>query len=1080
MLRELCSRSVVATLFVIAAASPAPAQQITGRLVGTVLDPTGAAVPGAEISAINQNTGITTNAKSEASGNYVFPTLPTGTYTVKVTAAGFRAAVSTDNQVSVAQTTRVDLNLEVGAVTESVNVQAIAPLVQSTTSDVAQNIETKQVQTLPLNGRVFSQLVNLVPGAVPAGNSDAPESASGAGARTNIQSSVNGINFSGASYTLDGVTNAEPLNAFINIAPPLEAIEEMRVQTSNPSAEFGTFGGAVVNVTLRSGSNELHGSLFEYLRNDALNARSFFAATKPPFKTNQFGGTLGGPILKNKAFFFGDYQGLRLRQGRSFLMNVPTAAMRQGMLLPEEGFSTVYDPSSASTSAGVQPFPGNMIPRQRWDSVTGKVLDIWPAPNIGASRPGPFQNYFENVSNAQTVDAFDIKGDYQFRTAGRMFVRESWTRRVLDNVPPANIFMNTDPDSKSNNHNAVVGHTFAIRPTVLNELRLGFNRFDTFHFGQDYGVNENDILGIRNGNLPAFPESTGIATFNVSPLYATGAPGWTNAQRLANTYEITDSVSWIRGSHSLKFGADIRKIQSTLTNQQDTARGSFTFGRDMTSQAGVGGAEFGSFLLGYPSTIIRSLVNTRPAVRTTQGGLYIQDDYRITRSLTLNVGLRWDIFTTPVDKYNRQVNYNPTTGMFNAASPDNRPPNVDNYYGSFAPRFGFAWTPDSGKTAIRGAAGISYFSYNYGATGGTLERNYPLFQTFNVTPSVSFRPFSQVSVDGLPNFVPAALAPEIPAPAGIQPFFISKDFRPASIFMYNIGVQRQITSSDSVEAAYVGTGGAHLYRNRDIDTVPSPGPGALNPRRPYYGISPQIQSIIERGANGVSRYQSFQLKYSRRFAAGFQALASYTLGDAKDDTSIFWVWDDKLNWNPMGTDYRHVFNVSWIYQLPMGKGQRYLASAPRAIDLLAGGWSINGITMMRTGAPLAVTVANNLLNTGTGNRANKTCSDLKYPKTASQWFDASCFADPADPYVFGNARQGAVRGPGLVNFDMSVFKNFLFTERHQMEFRAEFFNIFNNPHFSNPVVSRSSGDFGRITSTIITPREIQLGLKYRF
>ena len=1058
----------------------APAQQITGRLVGTVLDPSGASLIGAEVTVSNQNTGITTTTKTDTQGNYVFPTLPVGVYTIRVAAPGFRAGVSTDNQISVAQTARVDMTLEVGAVTESVSVQAVAPLVQSTTSDISQTLETVQVESLPLNGRIFSQFVNLVPGAVPAGNSDAPESASGAGARTNIQSSVNGINFSGTSYTLDGVTNAEPLNAFINIAPPLEAIEEMHVQTSNPSAEFGTFGGAVVNVTLRSGANDVHGSLFEYLRNDALNARSFFASSKAPFKSNQFGGTIGGPIRKNKAFFFGDYQGLRIRQGQSYLINVPTAAMREGILLPEEGFATIYDPLSAGTSAGVQAFPNNTIPRERWDPITAKVLDLWPMPNTTSSRPGPYQNYFQNVSNAQTVDAFDIKLDYQFEHAGRLFVRESYTRRILDNVPPANIFMNANPDSNSHNHNAVIGHTLPISPTLLNELRLGFNRFDTFHFGQDYGVDENNILGIANGNLPAFPESTGVATFNVTPLYATGAPGWTNAQRLANTYEITDSVAWVHGSHSFKFGADIRKIQSTLTNPQDTARGSFTFARDMTSQNGVGGAEFASFLLGYPNTIIRSLVNTRPAVRTTQGGVYVQDDYRATRSLTLNLGLRWDLFTTPVEKYNRQVNYNPTTGEFNAATPDNRAPNVDTYYGNFAPRFGFAWTPDAGRTAIRGAAGISYFSYNYGATGGTLERNFPLFQTFNVTPTVSYRPFSQVAVDGLPDFVPAPLAPVIDAPAGIQPFYVSQDFRPASIFMYNIGVQRQLTSNDSIEAAFVATSGAHLYRNRDIDTPLTPAPGPLNPRRPYYSVSPQIQSIIERGANGVSRYRSFQLKYNRRFAKGFQALASYTLGDAKDDTSIFWVWDDSLNWSPMSTDYRHVFNVSWIYDLPFGKGRKLLSSAPHALDLLAGGWSINGIMMMRTGAPLAVTAANNLLNTGTSNRANKVCSDVSYPKTVAQWFDPSCFADPTDPYVFGDARQGAVRGPGLVNFDLSAFKTFFFTERNQLEFRAEFFNAFNNPHFGNPTTSLSSANFGAITGTIVTPREIQLGLRYKF
>ena len=854
----------------------------------------------------------------------------------------------------------------------------------------------------------------------------------------------------------------------------------MRVQTSNPSAEFGTFGGAVVNVTLRSGTNEFHGSLFEYLRNDALNARSFFAASKPPFKTNQFGGTLGGPILKNKAFFFGDYQGLRLTQGRSYLMNVPTAAMRQGILLPEEGFSTVYDPLSATSSAAVQPFANNSIPRQRWDPVTSKVLDLWPLPNRTGSRPGPFQNYIQNVSDKQRVNAFDIKVDYQFEHAGRLFARESYARRFLDATAPANMFMNADPDSTSRDHNAVIGHTISFTPTLLNDLRLGFNRFDTFHFGQDYGVDENNILGIQNGNLPAFPESSGISTFNVTPLYATGAPGWTNAQRLSNTYEITEGLSWVRGKHTLKFGADVRNIQATLTNPQDTARGSFTFNRDMTSQNGQGGAEFASFLLGFPSTIVRSLVNTRPATRTTQGGVYAQDDYRVSRTLTLNMGLRWDIFTPPVDKYNRQVNYDPAAGKFIAATPENRGPNLDTYYGNFAPRFGFAWSPDGGRTAIRGASGLSYFSYNYGATGGTLERNFPLFQTFNVGPTESYRPFSQVAVNGLPSFVPTPLTPIIDPPPGIQPFYVSRDFRPASIFMYNIGVQRQVTTNDSVEVAFVGTSGSHLYRNRDIDVPYTPGPGALSARRPYAAIVPQVQSIIERGSNGVSRYRSLQVKYNRRFSNGFQALASYTLGDAKDNTSIFWVWDDRLNWNPMATDFRHVANISWIYEIPVGRGRRFLGSAPRAADLVVGGWSINGITMMRSGAPLAVQAANNLLNTGTNNRANKVCSDVNYPRTATQWFDQACFADPTDPYTFGDARQGAVRGPGLINFDLSAFKTFYFTERHQLEFRAEFFNAFNNPHFNNPVVNRSSGDFGRITSTILTAREIQLGLRYRF
>ncbi len=1059
-------------------------QTVTGRLLGTVQDPSGAGVPGAQVTITNQDTGISLKTQTDGVGNYVAPSLAPGAYTVRVEAAGFRAAVASGNTASVAQTTRVDVTLQVGPIAESVEVTAATPLVQSTTSDIGETIEKRQVQMLPLNGRIFSQLVQLVPGAIPRGHSDAPESASGAGARSSIMSSVNGVPWSGTSYTVDGVSNAEPLNAFINIAPPIEAIEEFKVQTSNPSAEFGTYGGAVVNLTLRSGTNEFHGSLFEYLRNQKLNARSFFAATKAPFKTNQFGGTFGGPIKRNKAFFFGDYQGLRLRTGNTYNFGVPTAAMQQGLLPTAEGFDTINDPNSSTTAAGVTPFPENRVPASRWDPVSRQVLGIWPQPNAPGSRLGPYQNYQENVSNSQNVDAFDLKGDYQFEKAGRLFLRESYVSRDLTAPPPAgNRFLSSGPNSQSRNHNAVIGYSVALRPTLLNELRLGFNRFDTFHFGNDYGVNKNNELGIKNGNLPAFPESSGIANFSVSPLYGFGAPGWTNAQRLANTYEITNATTWVRSSHTLKFGLDLRKVRSTLTNPQDSARGSFTFGRDMTSREGRGGAEFATFLLGYPSSLIRGLVNTRPDVRMIHGGLYFQDDWRISRTLTLNAGLRWDIFTRPVDGHNRQTNFNLKTAKFNAASPDNRGPNVDTYLGNFAPRVGFAYSPANSKLAIRGAFGVSYFSQNYGATGGTLERNFPLFQTFSLAASAPYRPFSKLSVDGLPNFSPTPLAPEINPISGIRPYYIPRNFRQVSMMMWNLGMQRRLGDSGVAEVDYVATRGTHLFRERAINTPLTPAAGALDPRRPYYAISPLTQAISERTSDGASRYNSLQVKFTRRFAQGFQGLFSYTYAKSRDNTSIFWVWDDAMNWLPSSNqalDLRHVFVGSWTYDLPFGKARRFLADAPALVDLIAGGWSLNGISMVQTGGPLSVAVRNNLLNTGTGNWANKTCSDLSYPKRVEQWFDTGCFADPTQPYVFGNAKTGTVLGPGVLNFDLSLFKSFRLAEKRSLEVRAEFFNAFNNPHFSNPTTAMSSGNFGRITGTTLTPREIQLGMKFAF
>lgn len=1082
------SRSYTRVGLCIALLVAAPAafgQAIGGRIVGTVLDPSNAGIPNATVTVTNQATGISSKAVTDEQGNYIAPSLQPGAYTVKVEAPGFRTALAADRTVSVADATRVDLTLEVGPLTDSIDVPAEAPVVQSTTSDIGETVEKRQVQTLPLNGRIFAQLVHLVPGSVPRGWSDATESAAGAGSRTPILSSVNGIPFSGTSFTLDGVANSEPLNAFINVAPPIEAIEEFKAQTSNPSAEFGIFGGAVVNLAMRSGTNEFHGSLFEYLRNQALNARSFFAADKAPFKTNQFGGTIGGPIIKNRAFFFGDYQGLRLRTGTTYNFGVPTTAMRQGILLPEEGFDTIYDPDSSASPAGVLPFAGNQIPRARWDRVSAQVMDLWPLPNTTPSRPGPFLNYIQNVSDSQDMNAGDIKVDYQFQRFGRLFARESYAKRDLNMTPPGNRFIATDPDSDARSHNAVIGYSASIRPTLLNELRLGFNRFDTFHFGQDFGVDENNALGIRNGNLAAFPESSGIANFEVSPLRGFGAPGWTNAQRLANVYEITNATTWVRSSHTLKFGTDLRRIRSTLTNPEGSARGTFTFSRDMTSLEGTGGAEFGTFLLGYPSSIFRGLVNTRPDVRMVQGGLYLQDDWRFNRTLTLNLGLRWDIVTHPIDGHNRQTNFNPITGKFNAATDDNRGPNVDTRKTNFAPRVGFAYSPNQGRLAIRGAFGMSYFPDNFGANGGTLERNFPLFQNFNVGPSVPYRPFSKLSVDGLPSFSPVPLAPEFDPIAGIQPFYMPRNFRPVTAYMWNVGVQHNVGASGAVEVAYVATRATHLFRHRNINTPLFPGPGSLDLRRPYFAISPLTQSIIERGSTGASRYNSLQVKYTRRFAQGFQGLFSYTYGQSYDNAStIFWIWDDRLNWLPSSgfkaVDLRHVFSGSWSYELPFGKGRRFLPNAHPVLEFLAGGWSFNGIAALRSGEPLSVAARDNRLNTGTGNWADVTCDSIRMPKRIGQWFDTSCFADNPDPFAFGNAKVGTLRGPGVVNFDLSGFKSFAFAERRTIEFRAEFFNAFNTPHFANPNTSSSSGDFGRITGTVLTPREIQLGLKLQF
>jgi hypothetical protein len=1069
-----------ATLASIVLFSSSYGQAITGRLVGTVQDSNQGAIPKAKVTVTNQNTGLSWEFQTDDQGNYIAPSLPSGSYKVAVGITGFRNAVANNVVVNVAQTTRIDFTMEVGNVLETVEVATAAPLVQSTTSDLGEIVEKRQIQTLPLNGRIFSQLIQLVPGAVPAGFGAAPEAASTAGARSSTSASVNGLPWSGTIYYMDGIENKETLNAFVSMSPPIEAIEEFKVQTNSASAEYGAFGGGVVNLTLRSGTNEYHGALFEYLRNEALNAKDFFALSKNPFKTHQFGGVFGGPIIKNKAFFFGDYQGLRLRGGRPFTASVPTQAMREGRFLASEGFANpIYDPASNTDPAQRIQFANNVIPTNRFDAVAAKALSLWPLPN----RSGVVNNYGENISQTQDVNQIDIRGDYQFAEWGRLFVRESYQKRALrSRLPNAPFLAFGEINSDSRDHNAVIGHSYSFTPTLLNEFRFGFNRFNTTHYGSDSDMDKNNELGIRNGNLAAFPETRGVAAFNIPGVTGTGSPGFTNAIRLSNNYQLTENITWVKNAHTLKFGADLKRIESTLTNPEQNPRGFFNFNTNFTSRAGSGGAAFASFLLGAPDNYGRGIVNTWPAVRMFFAGLYVQDDWRVNRKLTLNLGLRYDLFTHPRERHNRQTNIDLATGKIVFANDGNRGPNIDNYTKNFGPRIGFAYSPDEGKTALRASFGMGYFPDNFGATGGTLERNYPFFQTFIINASDRFAPTARLSVDGLPGFVPQPIAPTIDPPAGIQLFFIPRNFRQDTVAMWQFSLQRQLHSSGVVEVAYVGNHGYHIFRNRPINVPIAPGPGAIDPRRPYATIFPRTQNITERGSDGSSSYHGLQFKYSKRFSAGLQALVSYTWSKTIDNTAIIWPYDDTLN-RGLGTgkapDVPHVFVASYLYELPFGKGRKFLGGIPRALDLIIGGWQVNGITNIRSGTPLVVTVATSQLNTTTGNYANLTCPDVGRPKTVEQWFDTSCFAAPAQ-FVFGNSGKSHVRGPGVVNFDLSLFKKFAIDEKRAIEFRSEFFNAFNNPHFANPNTSFGNSNFGRISGTVLTPREIQLGLKLTF
>jgi hypothetical protein len=1065
---------LLALLGWIGAAGPSHAQTIRGTLTGTVTDPMGAVVTRVTVTVVNPATGLGGSAVTNQQGIYTFPMLPPGVYQVKVEEAGFKKLVRTGVAVQIAQTTRLDIALQVGEMSEEIQVAGEGPLVRSTTAELGQVIEMKQIQALPLNGRFFQHLITMTPGAMPFyGRGDSAENASAAGAKIATAHTVNGMPWSGNNYLLDGVVNNEMQNAYINITPPLEAIQEFKVQTNNPTAEFGVFGGAAVNLTLRSGTNELHGSVFEYLRDDALNAKSYFAPTKAPYDSHQFGATLGGPIMKNKAFFFADYQGLRLDQGRTAVLTVPTSLMRQGNF--SEIRDVVYDPLTG------QPFPGNVIPAGRQNPITREVLnDVYPLPN----RSGLANNYVENLVLTQTVNAGDARVDYRITESASLFARFSMARRDYDDASPANIFMGNGANpatnnSESRNYNGVVGYTQTLGSNRFFEVRLGYNRYWTHQFAEDFGIDANNELGIPNGNLAAYPESSGLASFQPAGFSFTGSPGTTNAIRVGTTYNLTGNFSWIHGRHAFKAGADARFVSGAVSNPQTQPQGRFTFDRNYTSRAGASGTGYSiaSMLLGYPNRIQRDVVDTWPLIHRNFVGLFVQDDVRVSQKLSVQLGLRWDLMTPPVQVDDKQSNFSPTDGLIHLASADNRGPDRKTQWGYFAPRVGVAYTPDGGKTAIRAAFGMSYFADNFGASGGTSERNYPFFQQVDLT-FPQFTPTRSVS-DGLPSFTPVALAPTLTPPAGFAVFYIPNDFHEDTVQMWNVGVQRELGWDTVAEIAYVGTRGSHIFRSFNVN-VPPPGPGPVQPRRPYFSVAPTITTINQRDGGGSTWYDALQLKLDKRFSHGLQMLVAYTYSKTEDNIASLGIHPSlEIRQRAPGVsgskmlDIPHIVTASATYELPFGRGSSGVRRA------LTDGWAVSAIAIYHSGDPLDVRVSASQLNTGGPNWPNTTCDpNANAPHTVQRWFDTSCFADPAQ-YQFGSYRYSDARGPIVFNTDLSLSKRTAIGTT-SLEVRIDVFNVFDRAHFANPNLTFGTSAFGTVSATRLTPREGQIGIRFLF
>jgi hypothetical protein len=1080
----------------------AHAQAVSGTILGTVLDSTGSVVPGATVTILNTGTGLTRTVTTDASGEFTAPQVPTGKYSVTAELAGFKKVTLENIDVGVDQRIRVDVKLELGAMTEAVTITAESPLVQTSSSELGTTVRNEQIEAMPLNGRNFVQLTRSIPGVlrgIPGANID------GAGSlawRASASFSANGQRPRDNNYMLDGVDNNETWLQTVVIFPNVDALDEFKMQTSTYSAEFGRSLGGVVNIQIKSGTNQLHGNAYEYHRDSAFDANNFFnnraGRPKPDFKQNQFGGTLGGALFRDKTFYFGDYQGHREHLGQTFLSTVPSLAMRRGDF--SELTRTIYDPTTG------QAFEGNVIPDGRIDQVARNIFNqLYPEPNTAGKRQSSngqtIDNYLSNPIKDREDNQFDVKVDHNLTSNNRFFTRYSFQK--THRVQPATLlhgdagFTFGAGEGNIKAQSLAFNDTHTVRTNLLNEFRFGWSSIKFFMTPIDYLQNPAAAVGIPGINLnDATSAMTQITFQNIRNLGQNGnQPLITNQ----NDFQFFDNVTWIKGRHTIKSGGSLTLRSREILNA-DSITGVFNFNNNMTSNcagkpAGCTvdsntGFDVASFMLGIVNTKTRQLFDaTTYTEKRPEYSLYVQDDFRPTSRLTLNLGLRWDVYPPWIEVDNRQSNFDEDLGKFIVASDNAVIQGVEvgrrlQTYSKkdFGPRFGFAYDLNgSGKTLVRGGFGI-FWNFTPGGTSSSKAQNPPFLQSTALTANPTSYGVNLLLKDGLQP--PPGVDPNRPA-AGQTRSIFDINFRDAYARQWNLNVQRSLGHNYMVEVAYVGSQGRQMLIKGDPNQAPPVvGVTDSNVNRPYATLAPALRSIGQVQAAGTLDYHALLVKFQRRFSNNFSFLNSYTYGKAIDLNSdndgmvtLTNVYDPQYNRGPADYDITHTFSSSWIYELPWAREKLY------------GGWQINGILLLRGGLPLTVTQTQNVLSTGTGNRPNRICDGNIDNPTIDKWFDLSCFAPPTDTTgTYGNAGRGIIRGPGSFNIDASLIKNTRFG-RYTTEFRIEAFNLLNHPQFANPNTVIGNAAAGTITQMLSNPscslcgtieRQVQLAVKVRF
>jgi len=1054
--------SVVMLFFLFASSAMAQTHRVTVR--GTIFDPNKAVVPGATIKITNQGTSETRSVISREDGEYIISSLAPGLYRLDVTKAGF-ANFGQDNIVlRVNQDLRIDPSLEVSGMSHYGFVEVPHELAKDSAS-ISAVIENRQIEALPLDGRNFYELNLLVPGAVP------PAQGSAGSVRGDFAFSVNGAREDGNNFLLDGVYNVDPkLNTF-GVRPSVDAIREFNIATSSYDAAFGRNPGAQVNVVLKSGTNDIHGSLFEFHRNGALDARNYFAPAseaKPKYLRNQFGGAIGGPIKRDRTFFFADYEGTRSREGITRVTNVPTALERAGNF-SQSLFGRPVDPFT-----GLQ-FPGGIIDPLRVNAVGRAIAALYPLPN----RNVPFQNFVSSPTQRDRNDSFDARLDHRISNMTEFTFRYSFGDRDLFEPftgPTFSLVPGFGDTVKRRSQNVMAALTHVFTPNLVNESRVALSRVASSVTQEASRLNSSVGLPVISPN----PRDAGLSFISVTGLSPLGDEGNNPQNSVTNVYQILDTATYVRGNHLFKFGADVRFAQQDAFRDVES-RGRITF----SPFAQISGNALADLLLGFPLLTSVARVDNPQHLRTQSYNFFVNDSFRVTRRLSLTAGLRYEFNSPPVDTQDRANVYDTATrGLVQVGTNGVPRGGFAADKNNFAPRVGLAWTMgDDEATVVRAGYGV-YYDQSPLAPGEALYFNSPYFDN-NIFFSLPFLPLTLNNP--FPSFFPFALPDSALA--------IQRDLRTAYMQHWNLNVQRELGHSSVLEIGYVGSKGTKLLTARDIN---QPAPSILPPGLPFVPRpDPRFDDIDMLESRANSNYHSLQARFQTRFYKGLSNLVSYTWSKSIDDASNFFSSAGDPNFPQNSNDVRgergrsnfdvrHRLSASYSYDLPFGKGRAWLAD-DGWISTVLSGWQTSGIVTLQSGRPFTVALLSEIDNSGTGrsilgfganDRPNVVGDPQLSGRSPGQWFNQSAFSFPR-PGTFGNAGRNILDGPGYQSVNASLVKNTALSESINMQFRAEVFNLFNHPNFNLPDNFLGSPTFGQITSAR-DPRHLQFGVKLLF